>query len=31
MVWGGVGLVMGGPFGWFTVVPVTDLVESKGL
>ena len=31
MVWGGVGLVLGGTFGWFTVVPGTGLVESKGL
>ena len=29
--WGGVGLVLGGTFGWFTVVPGTGLMESKGL
>ena len=26
---GGVGLILGGTFGWFTVVPGTGLVESK--
>ena len=26
---GGVGLILGGKFGWFTVVPRTGLVESK--
>ena len=26
---GGVGLILGGIFGWFTVVPGTGLVESK--
>ena len=26
---GGVGLILGGTFGWFTVVPGADLVESK--
>ena len=28
---GGVGLIFGGTFGWFTVVPWTGLVESKEL
>ena len=28
---GGVELVLGGTFGWFTVVPGTGLVKSKGL
>ena len=28
---GGVGLILGGTFGWFTVVPGTGLVESKEL
>ena len=28
---GGVGLISGGTFGWFTVVPGTGLVESKEL
>ena len=28
---GGVGLISGGTFGWFTVEPWTDLVESKEL
>ena len=31
VVWGGFGLVLGGTFGWFTVIPGTGLVESKGL
>ena len=26
---GGVGLILGGTFGWCTVVPGTGLVESK--
>ena len=30
VIWGGVGLVLGGTFGWFTVVPGTGLMESKG-
>ena len=30
VVWGGVGLVLGGTFGWFMVIPGTGLVESKG-
>ena len=29
--WGGIGLVLGGTFGWFTVEPGAGLVESKGL
>ena len=28
---GGIGLILGGTFGWFTVVPWTGLVESKAL
>ena len=28
---GGVGLILGGKFGWFTVVPWTGLEESKEL
>ena len=28
---GCVGLILGGTFGWFTVVPGTGLVESKKL
>ena len=28
---GGVGLILGGTFGWFTVVPGTCLMESKEL
>ena len=31
VVWSGIGLVLGGTFGWFTVVPGTGLVESTGL
>ena len=31
VVWGGVGLVLGGTFGWFMVIPGTGLLESKGL
>ena len=27
----GVGLILGGTFGWFTLVPGTGLVESKEL
>ena len=28
---GGIGLILGGTFGWFTVVPWTGLMESKEL
>ena len=31
VVWGGVELVLGGTFGWITVVPGTGSVESKGV
>ena len=31
VVWEDVGLVLGGTFCWFTVVPGTGLAESKGL
>ena len=30
VVWGGVGLGLGGTYGWFTVEPGTGLVKSKG-